>query len=85
MGLFGVAMSPRSVGHRPRQDWRALRDVSPTQSDPYLPSSALHGSHRHSRDYTVGKTSSRNCVDQSAQPINATVHAWVVYESVAIS
>ena len=30
-GLFGVAMSPRSVSHRPRQDWRALRDVSPTQ------------------------------------------------------
>ena len=34
-------MSPRSASHRPRQDWRALRDVSPTQgliSDPYLPS-----------------------------------------------
>ena len=30
-GLFGVAMSPRSASHRPRQDWRALRDVSPTQ------------------------------------------------------
>ena len=30
IGLFGVAMSPRSVSHRPRQDWRALRDVSPT-------------------------------------------------------
>ena len=30
-GLFGVAMSPRSVSHRPRHDWRALRDVSPTQ------------------------------------------------------
>ena len=29
--LFGVAMSPRSAGYRPRQDWRALRDVSPTQ------------------------------------------------------
>ena len=29
--LFGIAMSPRSVSHRPRQDWRALRDVSPTQ------------------------------------------------------
>ena len=29
--LFGVAMSPRSASHRPRQDWRALRDVSPTQ------------------------------------------------------
>ena len=31
IGLFGVAMSPRSVSHRPRQDWRALRDISPTQ------------------------------------------------------
>ena len=31
IGLFGVAMSPRSVGHRPRHDWRALKDVSPTQ------------------------------------------------------
>ena len=31
IGLFGVAMSPRSASHRPRQDWRALRDVSPTQ------------------------------------------------------
>ena len=29
LGLFGVAMSPRSTGHRPRQDWRALRDISP--------------------------------------------------------
>ena len=29
-GLFGVAMSPRSASHRPRHDWRALRDVSPT-------------------------------------------------------
>ena len=31
IGLFGVAMHPRSASHRPRQDWRALRDVSPTQ------------------------------------------------------
>ena len=31
IGLFGVAMSPRSVGHWSRQDWRALRDVSLTQ------------------------------------------------------
>ena len=31
IGMFGVAMSPRSASHRPRQDWRALRDVSPTQ------------------------------------------------------
>ena len=29
LGPFGVAMSPRSTGHRPRQDWRALRDISP--------------------------------------------------------
>ena len=29
LGQFGVAVSPRSTGHRPRQDWRALRDVSP--------------------------------------------------------
>ena len=31
IGLFGVAMSPRSASLRPRQDWRALRDISPTQ------------------------------------------------------
>ena len=31
IGLFGVAMSPRSAAYRPRQDWSALRDVSPTQ------------------------------------------------------
>ena len=31
IGLFGVAMSTRSASHKPRQDWRALRDVSPTQ------------------------------------------------------
>ena len=30
IGLFGVAMSPRSASHKPRQDWRALRDISPT-------------------------------------------------------
>ena len=28
LGPLGVAMSP-STGHRPRQGWRALRDVSP--------------------------------------------------------
>ena len=28
IGLFGVAMSPRSAGHRPRQDWRALLETS---------------------------------------------------------
>ena len=55
IGLFGVAMSPRGSSHRPRQDWRALRDVSPTQggiSDPCFPSSALHGSHCLSCDFT---------------------------------
>ena len=31
IGLSGVAMSPRSASHRRRQDWRTLRDVSPTQ------------------------------------------------------
>ena len=55
IGLFGVAMSPRSASHRPRQNWRALRDISPTEesiSDPYLPYSALHGSHCLSHDFT---------------------------------
>ena len=49
IGLFGVAMSPRSANHRPRHYWRALRDVI---SDSYLPSSALHGSHCLSHDFT---------------------------------
>ena len=31
IALFGVAMNPRSTSHRPRQDWRALREVSPAQ------------------------------------------------------
>ena len=31
IGPFGVAMSPISASHGPRQDWRALRGVSPTQ------------------------------------------------------
>ena len=26
-------MSPRSASHRPRQDWRTLRDISPTQGE----------------------------------------------------
>ena len=30
IGPFGVAMSPRSASHGPREDWRALRDVSRT-------------------------------------------------------
>ena len=33
IGLFGIAMNPRSVSHRPRHDWRALRDASPTQGE----------------------------------------------------
>ena len=31
IGLFEVAMSPTSTSNRPRQDWRALRDVSSMQ------------------------------------------------------
>ena len=31
IGLFGVAMGPRSASHGHRQDWRALRDILPTQ------------------------------------------------------
>ena len=31
VGLSRVVMSPRSAVHRLRQDWRAFRDVSPTQ------------------------------------------------------
>ena len=30
IGLFGASTSPRNASHRPRQDWRALRDVSLT-------------------------------------------------------
>ena len=30
IGLFGVAMSPRTISHRPKQAWRALRDASLT-------------------------------------------------------
>ena len=33
IGLFGVAMSPRSASHWPREHWRALRDISPTQGE----------------------------------------------------
>ena len=55
IGLFAVAMSPRTTSHRPRQAWRALRVSSLTQgwiSDPYLSSSALHGPHCLSHDFT---------------------------------
>ena len=31
IGLFGASLSPRRTSHRPRQDWRALRDISLTQ------------------------------------------------------
>ena len=31
IGLFEASMSPRSASHRPRQDWRTLRDVALTQ------------------------------------------------------
>ena len=27
IGLFGVAMSPRSASYRPRHNWRASRDI----------------------------------------------------------
>ena len=75
IGLFGVAMSPRSASHKPRQDWRALRDVlqvniKPIATSHLVPSMSpivsvmtLHG----------WQTSSRKA-DQSALPINATVH-----------
>ena len=63
-GLFEIAMSPRSANHRPKQDWKALRDVSPTQGlnirsiyIPPIPPSmgpivsvvTLHGWQKHSR------------------------------------
>ena len=75
-------MSPRSASHRPRHDWRALRDVSPTQgwiSDPHLPSSALHESHCLSRDYT---RSAKPCLEKQTSQFSPVVHqcmdsAWV--------
>ena len=75
-GLFGVAMSPRSASHRPRHDWRALRDVSPTQgwiSDPYLPSSALHGSHCLSHDFT---RSAKPCLEKQTSQLNPLMQQW---------
>ena len=75
-GLFGVAMSPRSASHRPRHDWRALRDVSPTQgwiSDPYLPSSALHGSHCLSRDFT---RSAKPCLEKQTSQLSPLMQQW---------
>ena len=81
-GLFGVAMSPRSASHRPRHDWRALRDVSPTQgwiSDPHLPSSAPHGSHCLSRDFT---RSAKPALEKQTSQLSPAMHqcmdsAWV--------
>ena len=75
-GLFGVAMSPRSPSHRPRHDWRALRDISPTQgwiSDPYLPSSALHGSHCLSRDFT---RSAKPCLEKQTSQLSPLMQQW---------
>ena len=43
VGLFGVAMSPRTTGHIPRQAWRALRDaLLRGDYQTHLPSSTLH-------------------------------------------
>ena len=75
-GPFGVAMSPRSASHRPRHDWSALRDVSPTQgwiSDPYLPSSALHGSHCLSRDFT---RSEKPCLEKQTSQLSPLMQQW---------
>ena len=75
-------MSPRSASHRPRHDWRALRDVSPTQgwiSDPHLPSSAPHGSHCLSRDFTQ---SAKPALEKQTSQVSPAMHqcmdsAWV--------
>ena len=46
-------MSQRTTSHRPRQAWGALRDTLLTQDkDIYPPSSALHGLHCFSLDFT---------------------------------
>ena len=81
-GPFGVAMSPRNASHRPRHDWRALRDVSPTQgwiSDPHLPSSAPHGSHCLSRDFT---RSAKPALEKQTSQLSPAMHqcmdsAWM--------
>ena len=75
-GLFGVAMCPRSASYRPRQDWQALRDVSPMQgwiSDSYLPSSALHGSHCLSRDFTW---SAKSCLEKQTSQLSPLMQQW---------
>ena len=35
-------MRPRSASHRPRHDWRALRDVSPTHGVNIRPTPGSH-------------------------------------------
>ena len=52
LGLFRVAVSPRSTSYKPIE---GLRDISLTLgpiSDPYFPSSTLHGPHCLNRDFT---------------------------------
>ena len=69
-------MCPRSASHRPRQDWRALRDVSPMQgwiSDPCLPSSALHGSHCLSCDFTW---SAKPCLEKQTSQLSLLMQQW---------
>ena len=85
IGLFGVAMSPRSASHRPRQDWRALGEVSPTQgwiSDPYLPSSALHGSYCLIHDFTwsakPGLEKQTNKLSPLMQWCTGSVWVWLL-------
>ena len=56
LGLFGLAMSPRSTSHRPMQTCsEGLRDVSLSMgsiSDLCLPCSTLHGSHCLTHEFT---------------------------------
>ena len=50
--LFGASMSPRSASHRPRQAYRGhKRSLTNTRVN-ILPSSALHGPHCLSDDFT---------------------------------
>ena len=53
--VWSTYMSPRTTSHRLRPAWRALKDALLTQgsiSDPYFPSSALHGLYCPSCDFT---------------------------------
>ena len=55
LGLFRLAMSPRSASHRPKNALDGLRDVSlplGSISDPCLPCSALHGFYCLSHGFT---------------------------------